>query len=412
MRFNNHLLWRWLLVAASIYFVARGPWRAIHDSGDLLTVFLAARCWAHGMNPYASADLVVSAQAAKAQMDTQVDAEFFARTPSVYLPPALLLLSPLTAFPWAAAKAIWLFCSMAVSACAIVALSRMADAWGAGFWAFILAFAPFQTGISKGQPSVLACSLIVLSIAIPRQYIGGLLLGTALCIKPQLAIGFLILAILQRQSRKLIAACITSLAVSATALILLKEGSLVTLMSNLSEVSSPSGINSGSALNPLRYQLIDLGTVIPQTFHAVPALASAYALVALLSVIAIVRGAETSTALAITASATVLIGYHRFYDAQILWLGVPALLVIQGRGARILWATYCALLIPGQTMAAQWLKPGMHGLWPFLLMHHETLICAAAWLTVVAQSSGLSATRPPVKTEPPPPSAAWNAASC
>jgi hypothetical protein len=279
MQFNNHPLWRWLLVAASIYFVARGPWRAAHDSGDLLTVFLAARCWAHGMNPYAPADLVASAHAAKAQMDgTPVDGEFFVRTPSVYLPPAFLLLSPLTAFPWAAAKAIWLFCSMAVSACAIVALARMADAWGAGFWALILAFAPFQTGISKGQPSVLACSLIVLSIAIPRQYIGGLLLGTAICIKPQLGIGFLILAILQRQSRKLIAVCITSLAVSVTSLVLLKEGSLVTLMSNLSEVNSLSGINSGSALNPVRYQLIDLGTVIPQTFRAVPTLASAYAL--------------------------------------------------------------------------------------------------------------------------------------
>jgi len=105
MQFNNDRIWRVLVLAAAVYFLVRGPWRAIHDSGDFLTVFLAARCWIHGMNPYAPADLVVSARAA----GSQISEAYFLVTPSVYFPPALLLLSPLAALPWTVAKAIWLF---------------------------------------------------------------------------------------------------------------------------------------------------------------------------------------------------------------------------------------------------------------------------------------------------------------
>ena len=92
---KNRWLWRVLFIAAMLYFVVRGPWRAIHDSGDFLLVFTAARCWLHGANPYAPADLAVAAQAA----GIQVTAAHFVTNPSVYLPPALALLSPLALLP-------------------------------------------------------------------------------------------------------------------------------------------------------------------------------------------------------------------------------------------------------------------------------------------------------------------------
>jgi len=45
MQFNNDRIWRWLVLAAAVYFLVRGPWRAIHDNTGFLWVFAAARCW-------------------------------------------------------------------------------------------------------------------------------------------------------------------------------------------------------------------------------------------------------------------------------------------------------------------------------------------------------------------------------
>ena len=382
MQFNNDRIWRWLVLAAAIYFLVRGPWRAIHENGDFLTVFLAARCWVHGMNPYAPADLVVSARAAGAQVaGAQLSEAQFLLTPSVYFPPALLLLSPLAALPWTVAKAIWLFCSLGASLWAVVALARLAKGWPLAVWAFCLSFAPLHTGIARGQPSVLVCALIAISIVTPQPYIAGLLLGIAVCIKPQLSLGFLFLAIVLHQGRKLIAACTTGLVLSAAALLFMKAGSLTTLISNLLAVSSAAGIDSRSALNPLRYQLINIGTIIPQALYSTPVMAIIYGIIASLSVIAVVRAVDTRMAVAVVASATVLIGYHRFYDAQLLWLGIPAmLLLVQGRMSLVLLASYGVFLIPGQTMAALWLNSRRDGPWSFLLLHHETLACVVVWL--------------------------------
>ena len=110
-------------------------------------------------------------------------------------------------------------------------------------------------------------------------------------------------------------------------------------------------------------------------------MAIVYAIIALVSAIAVVKAVDTRMAVAVVASATVLVGYHRFYDAQILWLGIPAmLLLVQGRMSLFLRAGYGVFLIPGQTMAAMWLNPQRDGPWSLLLLRHETLACVVVWL--------------------------------
>jgi alpha-1,2-mannosyltransferase len=380
---NNGRIWRWVLLVAIAYFIVRGPWRAIHDSGDFLTVFSAARCWAHGMNPYEPADLVLSARSAGAD----ASAAQFHSTPSVYPPPALLLLSPLALLPWAAAKAIWLFCLLGSSFGAVVALARMAKAWTAPVWSFFLAFAPLHSGISKGQPSVLVCALITFSIAASEPWIAGVLLGIALCIKPQLALGFLFLAAGLHHWRKLFAACATAFVTGGVALLCTKSGSLTTLASNLSVASSSSGIDSGSALNPFRYQLINVDTIIPQALYSTLAVTTICAIIVLVSMIALTIAVDARTAVAVVASATALVGYHRFYDAQILWLGIPIVLTaVRGRAALLLRACYSVFLIPGQTMAAAWSGARTDGPWAFLRLPHETLACMLLWLLFIGIS--------------------------
>ncbi len=200
---HNRRLWLVLFVGAALYFVVRGPWRAIADSGDFLIVFSAARNWIHGTNPYLPADLAASAQAAGAS----VNEAYFVTSPSVYLPSALPFFAPLALLPWAVAKVLWLAGLLVLTLWNIAAFARMAKEWALPIASFLLAFAPLHTGLGKGQPAVFVCGLVFLSLFTTDADIAGLLLGIAVCIKPQVAAGFLLLALGQGQYRKFMVAC-------------------------------------------------------------------------------------------------------------------------------------------------------------------------------------------------------------
>jgi hypothetical protein len=105
----------------------------------------------------------------------------------------------------------------------------------------------------------------------------------------------------------------------------------------------------------------------------------------LVTAFAIARAANDKMAVALIASATVLIGYHRFYDAQILWLGIPALLFLtHQRLSRCLWACYAVFLIPGQTMAALRFGIQTGDPWLWLLLRHETLAILIVWMLLAS----------------------------
>jgi Glycosyltransferase family 87 len=390
MQINNRWLWRVVFILASLYFVARGPWRAIHDSGDFLLVFSAARNWLHGVNPYTPVDLAATAQAA----GIQATPALFITSPSVYLPSALPILAPLALLPWTIAKALWLACLVALSLWNIAAFSRIAKDRALLVAAFLLAFAPLHTGIGKGQPSVLVCSLIFLSLFTPQPYVAGCLLGLAMCIKPQLAIGFLLLALGLRQYRKLLAACAVGIASTAIGLLFIAPGWLPALRSNLREiVASTSGLASGSEPTSW-YQLVNLHILIPEALTRTPLEMVLYAILISVTAFAAVRAVDRRLAPALIASATILIGYHRFYDAQLLWLGIPALLfVTQKLASWLLWAAYAVFLVPGQTIVALWVGAKNDSAGWALLLRHETLalllICMIfIWMALKLRETG------------------------
>jgi hypothetical protein len=329
------------------------------------------------MNPYATSDLVVSAQAAGAQVS---EAQFLG-APQVYFPPSLPLFAPLALLPWTLAKAVWITCLVGAAFWFLVAIVRQAKAWSVPVACLLLSFAPLHAGFGKGQPSILVCALIAASLATPQPYLGGILLGIAACIKPQLALGFLLLAIGLRQGQKLIAACTTGLVVCAAALLWMKPGSLATWLSNLSAGTAGSGLMSGSNLNPLSFQLINVDTLIPPALFGMLAVSIVYALIAFVTALAVAREPDPRMAAAVIAAAVVLVGYQRFYNAQILWLGIPAMLfLVQGRMSLVLRAAYAVFLVPGQTIAATWLHLRPDGPWSLLLLRHEALACVVMWL--------------------------------
>ncbi|MGA2881498.1 MAG: glycosyltransferase family 87 protein [Bryobacteraceae bacterium] len=377
---NNRRLWLIVFVAAALYFVVRGPCRAVDDSGDFLIVFTAARNWMQGLNPYIPADLAASAQAAGAP----VPAAYFVTSPSVYLPSALPLVAPLALLPWAIAKVLWLACLLALSLWNVVALARLAKEWALPVASLLLAFAPLHTGLGRAQPSVLVCGLIFVSLFTTDPDIAGLLLGMAACIKPQLAAGFLLLALGQRQYRKLIVACVMVAVSTGIGVALIAPGWFPALNWNLREiVGSSSGLHSGP--DPTSwYQLINLHILIPEALSQTPVEIILYALIVLLTIVAIRRAADHWMSAALISSATVLIGYHRFYDAQILWLGVPALLFFAQRPlSLLLCAGYAAFLVPGQTLAALWLGTRTDNAWRALVLRHETIAVVLIWTIFV-----------------------------
>ena len=194
-------------------------------------------------------------------------------------------------------------------------------------------------------------------------------------------IGFFLLAAAQREYRKLIAAGAAGLVAAGIGVAFLAPGWFPALNSNLRDiVGSSSGLHSGS--DPTSwYQLINLHILIPNALSGTPLEVVAYAIIVVITAVAARRAADSSMAAALIASATVLIGYHRFYDAQILWLLIPVILLLTPKRTSLwLWGIYAVFLVPGQTMLALWM--GAHTVNPglALLLRHETIAVVLIWM--------------------------------
>ena len=107
-----------------------------------------------------------------------------------------------------------------------------------------------------------------------------------------------------------------------------------------------------------------------------------YAIIVLITVFAAGQVLDYWIAAALIAAATVLIGYHRFYEAQILWFGIPAVLFVRDKRISLcLLAGYAVLLVPGQTMTALWLGTRTDSPWSWLLLRQDTLAILLIWAT-------------------------------
>jgi hypothetical protein len=113
----------------------------------------------------------------------------------------------------------------------------------------------------------------------------------------------------------------------------------------------------------------------------------------LVSAAAAMRTGDRWTAIAIAAAASAFTGYHRFYDASMLCLAIPALLALP-RSFRWLWGCFAVFLVPGQTMAADWLGPRITGLWSFILLRHEVIACLLIWAAFTFYATRQHAARP------------------
>jgi hypothetical protein len=367
---RQEVLWCVVCLTAVVYFIVRGPLRGFQTAEDFTHILDSSRCWTFGRNPYLPADL------ATCSLD-HAPASRFVTAPQVQPPSTLILLSPLARLPLHVAVAAWLTLLLTLTVVAGVRLARATPGWDLRVSCFLIAFSPVHTALGLGQTSMLTCALIALSLTVQNWWLAGVLLGLAACFKWHLAAWFLLLAAWNDWRRFAIAAA-TCCAAMSSAIIPLKAGSLATWLTGMLSVSTGSRMGSTSSANPLSYQLLNVDGLLPERWHGGSFVIPLYLAVLLLTATAVMRTNDRWTAIAVVAAASSIVGYHRFYDASILCLAIPATLALPGT-FRWLWVCFATFLVPGQTIAARWLGPHITGFWSFILLRHEVIACLLIW---------------------------------
>jgi len=405
-----------LLFASLFLFLLRGPYRAFgephgssdfYGSSDFTAIYSAARCWMKGRNPYdhkqMAEEFVLSAHGPR-------DAVPVRKThPSVYPPTAMPIIATVAWLPWREAILTWCLVSLVVFGLSVVLTIRSAassvDLSKNGILlllAGMLLYSPTQSGFAYGNPSVLVCSLVALSIylSLERRFvISGVLLGLAHCIKPTLSICAVFLFLAWRYWMPIVTSLV--LAVAAAAVSVLRAQSLDqywnwcrTLLENLAFNLGPEGPSDPGIAAPKAYLLLNTQTIVGlftrnATLRDMVVWVTAAALVCLYFYL---RQRDSHPSywrdVGFFSAVTLMLTYHRNYDAQLLLLLVPFLLT-HFRAERVTVAvlSVCILLtaFPTQAAFSVLLGSDVTSVWRVIVFRHQPLavlmiaICLVPW---------------------------------
>ncbi len=345
-----------IVFPALLVFSIRGPNRALTDSSDFATVYAASRCWMFHENPYLHSNVI--GQYSLGHGDAEHTPNRYNGT-SVYPPSIFPLVAAVAWLDWNQARRLWLAVNLLCFAASLVCLLRSELIPNAKVRTVLivlfLLFSPVQSGIAKGQPSVACISLLVCAFYLRRsrkeEILSGLLLGLSCCIKPNIALPYILFCCWRRQWRVVaMSVAVTSLfsIAALTSLYAFSPGWLQVWSSNVRGASA-----SGGSMDPtiagISYLLVNFQTIVG-FFTVNQALCNAvtYALLGGLAVwaIAVAKPLTDEWRLLALLSLLVLMGsYHRYYDLQLLMLGTNAVLEIcRKQWQPRLWAT---LVVPG-----------------------------------------------------------------
>jgi hypothetical protein len=348
IRFTKPDLHLLLVCLAAIVFFVVGAGRVFVASNDLVPVYTGARCLLHGCNPY----------------DTkQLEQQFFlaggrpTELPSweidvpVYPPSTFLVLSPLALLRFPAARLLWFLlngCLFVTAAGLILSLCPGQRRWlTTALASFVLATSGIL--LVLGQPAAFAISLVIIGCYLFFRGrflpLAALLFTLSLAVKPQiggLIVLYLLLQGIHRRYALLVLAGALSVFLCAGLFLKLHPGSagwISTLRANLSATLSPGGsadprpANVQSVGDPNLQALTSIFFTDARTFNV-----AAYAIFAILLVVLIrvVLRAHADPELRLLALAAVSVlsltpVYHRFYDARLLLLTIPAVSIVYQR---------------------------------------------------------------------------------
>jgi hypothetical protein len=329
------LLLALLMLAAGSEFLWRGPVRFLRESGDwndLLPVYIPARAWVRGADPYSPASYTNSLMRALKEPWNPAVSQ---RAIPPYPLSTFVLLSPLAALPWPVARWVWLGSEMALIAAMIVCLVLLDELENKTAWiliALILALAPLHSGIATGNLSIVTTAIACIGVWAmrgQRKTLAGILFAVTIALKPQIGLCFLAYYLLRRQWRPCGLAIAGSAAtwlagawrLHAIGLFWASE-----LARNARLFVGSNRYDDFSSINPMRFTLIDLQVpYFDLTGGKKSAALLALATVAVLGAIAVLlilkmRMPDDVLSLSVLTILSLLPVYHRFYDASLLVL--------------------------------------------------------------------------------------------
>jgi len=361
-----------LFLICSAWFVSRGPYRAIRYSttGDFSTVYAAARCWIHGSNPYDRGAVKTELVNAGAPSDIQHDQDV---NPSVYLPSAFPFVAPLAWLGWIPANILWCLLSLLVLGWSLIEILKITNLTPGSKWlaaCAVLLFSPVYVGIYDGNPSVLVISLVMIAIskaAEERLLASGFLLGITLCFKPQIAVCALCVLVVWKCTKPiLIGGAVFAGAMLIGIFVVSHFGHnwewQQTEQQNVAVSFRPGGQSDPRPESHVAWQLLNAQTLASYVVRDRRACDAAVWLTGgLLTALWFARkgaGEETRwRAAGFFAALTLIVTYHRYYDAQLLILLIPALIQFwknrQHVAAACIGAGLLVLAFPVQSIFAK-----------------------------------------------------------
>jgi hypothetical protein len=435
-----------LLLASGAEFLVRGPIRLARTGtewNDFLSPYIQAKAWTKGMNPYSAQNFVLLWPSDKAWLQfvaqDAANGTLVAKrgVPSPYPLTSFALLAPFSLLPWPAAQAAWAALNLAAFATSLAALLSLSGvSWREPrallFLAMGLALAPFHTGIATENPVVLVVGLCVAAVwAANRDRNGasGILLGIAVCLKPQVGLCFLFYYLLRRRWKIAAIVCTWTAVVALIAVSRLAMNGvpwLTTYLENNNSVFGQGAINDFTPANPIWSNMINLQVLLFALAGSAPiARILALMLGALLFGVWLglsFRYPQSSQLLHISSLVVIslLPIYHRFYDAALLiWPLCWSLLVAKKRKQERRLSTLTLLLIlpflvPGASLLDQLVLQGRipavvvdgwwwnavvmtHQVWALLLL---SLLLLYTLHAIRGEQSGTSQTSIALKPEP------------
>ncbi len=358
----------WLLIVLGFLFLLRQTVSAARTySPDLANIFAGAVCLLHGDSPYRFR----SVQAALAQHGyVRVTAQTWPASLPLYPPFTLALFTPLASLNYAHGALLFYLLTLAV--CAVVCLRvliaspELADVpaiWRGLLLCLLMASPETRWALGNGNPIVLVTALLLFCCfdAEPRwRWLRVLAFALAVLLKPQVALPFALPLLVKKEDgrRMLVRAFAVMCAVAAAA--------LAWCARRPGTAAWASDLKSNLALGAARGNTMSL---TERAFVFDPRLNLAYLFgywissprldalltgaVLLVGCVAlcwaVVRSArrdrrQWALAVAATAALTLLPVYHRSYDALLLIVALPWVLVATRirRQAVLAW---CALLL-------------------------------------------------------------------
>ncbi|HYM79328.1 MAG TPA: glycosyltransferase family 87 protein [Candidatus Dormibacteraeota bacterium] len=364
---------------------------------DLAQYYAASRLWLRGQN-FAKPENFV------ALWRDEVGSTLGADTVRTHIAPppgAVVLLAPIGALSWPAAKIAWLVILLGGFAAAVWSLAktvgfRVDEPRMIAFAAGCLALAPFHTGIASANQTILLvglCGLGIWAASIRHDVVAGLLFGAACSMKPHIGAFLVLYYLIHRRWRLFVTSVAFTVALVLLAAAWMQVHGVTWVPDYLNNIrfgAARNKIDDFTAANPIRFMLINLQVPFYSFTHDAKsanalALSMGAVLIAIWIVLALRSRAENGELLPLATVAVIglLPLYHRLYDASVL--AIPLCWCLSGasgdlkkiaRAALLLMAPF---LVPGTALLQQAVRHDRipdswtHAWWwDRLVMPHQT----------------------------------------